>query len=684
MRNLRFVWLAFTGLIVGVVGFSGLSFAEEEKALKLGEVVVTATKQKRLAKDIPAAVTVVTSEDIERSGARNIAEALKNIPGVSYYDTYGCGAAGDIVLRGNYHAGHSYGYTLVLVDGMPMVSPDTGKVYYDMIPLSNVEKIEVVMGPGSTLWGGNAVGGTINIITKKPSSEPVAEAGIKFGEYGIKHGSFYGQIMGKEDWTENLSLAFSAESKEADGWRYNSAYDVENYWLSVEKDMPDWDANMRLTLSSGDSHYGGPGKLSEAQWYADDLTSPYKEYYEHTYGDYDVDYQRLIFEKEIGESSRIKANLYNYAKDYEIFHGPSLFYFTDTDSLGGGLQYDVMLGSHSLIFGTDLESGDIDQDVIYKDSCYRPDWTSLKSRRNTSTEIEKYALYAQDSWRILEALEAIFGLRWDKAEFKNNGWAYNSGGTIKSDVNGKTDMNGWSPKGSLLYKLNENLNIYGSIGRAFKIPNPYNLYVGKYANSDLNPEKATTYEIGTKYSLPDLAASLSFYISEVKDLIVKNDTKDQYENVGKAEHKGIEGMVAYRITEGLTANLSADWTRAEVKENPSKTSIEGKYLPKIPKWKLSFGLDYVHPEGFFTSFTGRQIGPSYMDDLNERKYSSYFVADTKLGYKKDFGNSEVKWSVGCNNLFDKKYATKAYTSSGKNYYYPSMPRYFFTEVSVKF
>jgi len=681
MRSFKFVWWAFTGLIVGVVSFSGLSFAQE-KALKLGEVVVTATKQERLAKDTPAAVTVITSEDIEKSGASTVAEVLKGVPGVTVYDLYG--VSSDVVLRGNYHAGHSYGYTLILVDGMPQVSPDTGKAYWDMIPLSNIERIEVVMGPGSALWGGNAVGGTINIITKKPSEEPIAQIATKFGEYGMRHHSFYGQIMGDEGWTEDLSIAVSVESKEADGWRYNSSYDNENYWLKVNKDIKDWGANVGLTVSRSDKYTRSPGKISQAMWDANELTSPYKEYYKHTYGDYDVDYQRLVFKKGIGESQRLKLNFYNYAKDYEIFHGPSLFYFTDTNAKGGGLLYELSFGLHSLILGIDLELSDIAQDVVYKDSCYRPDWTSLKSRRNTSTDIEKYAFYLQDSWKVSQPLEVIFGVRWDKAEFDNRGWKYNSKGTVKTDISGKTDVDGWSPKGSLIYKLNESLNVYGSIGRAFKIPDPYKLYVSSYVNPNLNPEKATTYEIGTKYTLPNLAASLSFYISEVEDLIVLNDTKDQYENIGETEHKGIEGAVTYLIMEGLVANLNADYTRAEVKKNPSKTSIEGKYLHKVPKWKVSLGLDYTHPCGFFASFVGRRIGKWYMDDMNERTYSGYFVVDAKLGYKKDFGKSEVEWSVGGNNIFDKKYAAKAYTSYGKNYYYPGMPRYFFSEVKIKF
>ena len=672
MKRFKFVRLAFIGLIVGMIGFPGLTLAEK-KSLELGEVIVTATKQERLAKDAPAAVTVITSEDIEKSGVSTVAGALKGIPGVTVYDKYGDGIGADIVLRGNYHAGHSYGYTLILVDGVSMVSPDTGSVYLDMIPLSNVERIEVVMGPGSALWGGNAVGGTINIITKEPSPESIAKLTTKFGEYGMKHHSFYGQIMGDEGWAEDLSFALSAESKESDGWRTNSGYDIENYWINVSKDIESLDANLSLTFSSSDRYKESPGKISQAMWDANDLTSPRTTVDNYCYGDYDVDYQRLVFKKEIGESSRIKANLHNYAKDYEIYHS-TYFAISDADSFGGGLLYEFALGPHSFILGTDLERSKIEAWKVDDASDYRIDWSDIQ--RHTKTDVDKYALYAQDNWKIFEPLEAIFGLRWDKAEFDNE--------AIVSSTTGTSDMDGWSPKGSLLYKVNDNLNVYTSIGRAFRIPQPYYLYTSSKANSNLNPEKATTYEIGTKYSLPDLAASLSFYISEIEDLIVKNAADTQYINVGETEHKGIEGALAYRIMEGLVANLNADYTRAEVKKNPSKTSTEGKYLHKVPSWKVSLGLDYTHPEGFFASLAGRKIGEWYMDDLNARTYNGYFVADAKLGYKRDFGKSEVKWSVGCNNLFDKKYAPFCYTSGTSNYYYPGMPRTFFTEVAVKF
>ena len=661
-----------------IAGLSQISQAEEE-TLTLDDVVVTATKQKRSAKETPSTITVITAEDIEKSNAQTVPEALKEIPGVAVEERYGLSS--EVSLRGNAYG--KYGYVLVLVDGMPLVSSDTGRVYWEMIPLSNVEQIEVVMGPGSALWGGNAFGGTVNIITKKPEAGVTAKLSSKIGEYGMKHYSLYGAATGEKGWQKDLSLQASVEKKEGDGWRTNSSYDNENYWFKIGKEFDELDAAIDLTLSSSKRDQGVPSSISQEMWEEDDLTSPRSETYRHAYHDCDVDYQRLIFEKGIGDISKIKANVYNRHKEYDYLY--SSFTNVDNDTTGGGLEYELKLGPHSLIMGMDAETSDLMKKTVKKTADYQPDWSTLKSKKNIQTDIDKYALFAQDSWKLSKKWELILGLRWDKAEFDNNGYQYNSAGTVKTDVSGTTTVDGFSPQGNLLYKLNDNFNFYTSIGRAFKIPTPSQLYTSTdYANPDLDAEKATSYEIGTKYSFQNISGSLALYISEVDDLIAKNETQEQYENIGEAESKGIEASVAYRIMNGLIANLNANYTRTEIKKNPSNTALEGKYLSQVPDYKVSLGLDYTHPKGIFASIVGRRIGSWYMDDENEREYSGYFLADCKLGYRGALKEHEFYWSVGCNNIFDKKYAASCYTSGSSNLYYPGMPRYVFTEIKFTF
>ncbi|MFK5952503.1 MAG: TonB-dependent receptor [Desulfobacterium sp.] len=661
-----------------IAGLPQISQGEEE-TVTLDDVVVTATKQIRSVRDTPSTITVITAEDIEKSNAQTVPEALKGIPGVVVEERYGLSS--EIVLRGN--AFRKYGYTLVLVDGMPMVSSDTGRVYWEMIPLSNVEQIEVVMGPGSALWGGNAFGGTVNIITKKPEVGASAKVSSKIGEYGLRHLSFYGSVAGEKGWKENLSLQASVEKKQAEGWRTNSDYDNENYWIKVGKEFNELNAAIDLTVSSSHRDQSVPNSITQAMWDSNDLTTPKSDDYYYAYHNGYVDYQRLTFEKGIGQTSRVKANVYNRHQEYDYLY--TKFTTVDNKTMGGGLEYDLKLGKHSLVMGVDAENNDLCKLTINHDSNYNPDWSNLKSKKDLQTDIDKYAVYAQDSWKISKSWEAIFGLRWDWAEFDNSGYKYNRAGTTKTDVTGSSRVDGYSPQVNLLYKLNKNFNFYTSIGRAFKIPTPSQLYtVDDYANPDLEAETATSYEIGMKYSFQKVSGSVAVYLSDVDDLVAKNETTVQYENIGKAQNRGVEGSIAYRIIDSLTVNLNANYTRMEIKENPSDTSIEGKYLDQVPEYTVSLGLDYTLPMGFSASVVGRKIGPWYMDSANEEEYSGHYLADCKLGFKSTLLGQEFHWSVGCNNLFDKKYAASAYTSRSSNLYYPGMPRNFFTKIGFDF
>ena len=149
---------------------------------------------------------------------------------------------------------------------------------------------------------------------------------------------------------------------------------------------------------------------------------------------------------------------------------------------------------------------------------------------------------------------------------------------------------------------------------------------------DLEAETAISYEIGTKYSFQKVSGSVAVYLSDVDDLVAKNETTVQYENIGKAQSRGVEGSLAYRIIDSLTVNLNANYTRMEIKKNPSDTSIEGKYLDQVPEYTVSLGLDYTLPVGFSASLVGRKIGPWYMDSANEEEYGGHYLADCKLGF----------------------------------------------------
>ena len=224
----------------------------------------------------------------------------------------------------------------------------------------------------------------------------------------------------------------------------------------------------RLNVSSSHRDQSVPNSITQTMWDSNDLTTPKSDDYYYAYHDGHVDYQKLTFEKGIGQTSSIKANVYNRHKEYDYLY--TRFTRVDNKTIGGGLEYDLKLGKHSLVVGADVENNDLYKITVKHDSDYNPDWSNLKSKKDLQTDINKYAVYAQDSWKISKNWEAIFGLRWDWAEFDNSGYQYNSAGTTMTDVTGSSRVDGYSPQLNLLYQLNRNFNFYTSIGRAFKIP----------------------------------------------------------------------------------------------------------------------------------------------------------------------------------------------------------------------
>ena len=191
-----------------------LSLTAQEKEVTLDEVVVTATRDAEEIRKIPANVTVITQEGIEQSNSQNVVDLLKDQVDVVVRDFYGNGKTASVDIRGFGETGTLN--VLVLVDGRRVNDIDLSGVDWTQIPLDQVERIEIVRGSGSVLYGDNATGGVINIITKRPEKPFSAQAEGVAGSYGYyKGGASAGGKWGP------LSAIFSASYQDTDGYREN-------------------------------------------------------------------------------------------------------------------------------------------------------------------------------------------------------------------------------------------------------------------------------------------------------------------------------------------------------------------------------------------------------------------------------------------------------------------------------
>jgi len=178
-------------VVIVVQQTSTLNFELKETVIETPELVVTAGKKAQSFQDVPNSVSVVTINEIERKNRAFLDEVLEYTPGVDIIE-------GDINIRGS--SGFSLGAgsrVLLLVDGIPMMPGDSGDIKWDIIPLSQISRVEVVKGAGSALYGSHALGGVVNIISKEPTSQPFTE--VKFSS-GIYDDPYYSEWK----WTDNL------------------------------------------------------------------------------------------------------------------------------------------------------------------------------------------------------------------------------------------------------------------------------------------------------------------------------------------------------------------------------------------------------------------------------------------------------------------------------------------------
>ncbi|MGE5027750.1 MAG: TonB-dependent receptor plug domain-containing protein, partial [Betaproteobacteria bacterium] len=545
------------GLIAGMcAGMSTAGFASDAGGTdKLGEVVVTATKTAKDTMDAPATVSVVTAKDIENRDIHSVDEAIALVPGV--YATRSGGhepsvMGTNVVMRGI----PDYSRTLVLVDGQTLNDPYIGAVTWESVPAETVDRIEVVPGPFSSLYGGSAMGGVINIITKTPTKREVSVKG-GYGTDNFKSGSLvYQDRLG-----ERVGIVFDYAYKESDSYvkdevvlrtsgtggtavtgaqrttdtSGNTAYLVgdkgKNGWSSqnlgvkLYVDMP---ADSRLTLGASQFLYDSTGRNRYNSYLRDAsgnpvignvtvagtginlaateknfLTGPDSEIKE-------VNRYSAEYETKLGKGGALKATL-GYT-DIPLYN--NYFVLGSTATLNGGGAASRMLrpsnelsGSvqaslpltdrHYLVTGMSANKRMIDT-VTYSVSDWRNAGATGPIQNRTSGEDASYALYVQDEITLTDRLMAYLGGRYDF--WSTEGFIEQVKAPASKNEFSSRSQTHFSPKASLVYRPVDTTTLRGSVGNSFHAPNLRDTFgwwtpTTGYTytpNPDLKPETVTS------------------------------------------------------------------------------------------------------------------------------------------------------------------------------------------------
>lgn len=570
---------------------------------ELNAVVVTATRIPRALQDVGVSASVVTKETIEETDAQNVGDVLdESVPGARVESFGGMGAESHVTLRGS-----TDNQVLVLVDGRPNNLPSDGKTDLSMYPVDDIERIEVIRGPASVLYGANALAGVVNIVTRDVPVELLTDVSAAYGTYNTRivrldNGATIGDV----------GYLVTASQNSSDGFRENSACDGYNLSGKVSYDL---NQDSKVVFSSGYSRQdkGVPGSTS--------YPSPNARQDDEIYW-FDVTH-KLGFGKNSCLTSKVFLNEY-----WQKYKDPDVA--TDDISrnqqLGLDIQQSLFLNdAQTLLLGIFGE----------RDNANITDSATGTSIIGGEQGLSTTAVYLQDEISLLDSLVLTPGLRIDN----------------QSEYG--TEV---SPKLSGLYKFTDKTSLRASVGRGFRPPTVDDLYWRdefSIGNPDLKPEKSIGYDLGIQHEFGSKNLfQITLFRSDVDDLISWVDTGSngiwEARNIDKARLQGAEADLHLQFTK----QVSGDFNYTFLDARDMGEEYHDKHLTYKPINKGGCRLRYQNERGLKMSLGAEYTDSAYSDRLNTTEVDSFVLVDARVSQTVAKG---VEVFVAGNNLLDEKY-----------------------------
>ena len=643
------------------------------------EIVVTGTKTERKLEEVPVRLELVGPRVFAEVPSVDITSYLKRISGVNVYNPGGfISHKNNIVMRGM--SGGSQARVLVLVDGIPINKSDGGSVNWNLLQPDQVQKIEITKGPGSSLYGGNALGGVINIITKMPSKTFQGFVRAEYGSLNTMGGRF--NIGGNyAEQGKGFYYSLSAYYRQSDGYINLALMDEDENYLpepdndpaSIKNDMREYGADLKAAYSI-DENNSVEMRLS---YYDDRRGTGYIYYHpEGSSADHDtrsarINYKGLVGKVSINSSLFFRQEAYLKVNDSDR---DSKYYTVESDRNDMGLlvHASMPLGKMSVLTtGFDIKQGSVDAVDIYQ---------LVNDKVFNRGRMNNYAVFLQDEFKAFdEKLIILGGLRFDYAKYFDGAYFIEDGTSATSILADLEDRNQdehiWtalSPRLSAQYKFSDKLRFYAVYSRGFRPSVLDDLCRSgfvrggfKRANPMLEPEHLDSYEAGADFHLKGLSVSPSFYFSKGTDFMYYVSTGDslamgprirpvrQVENIGEVEIKGAELKMSYDFNRGIGIFANYSFNESVITEfNPEVSSqaedITGKYLTYVPENNLSAGMSWRNRIVNISTIMNYR-GEHYADDMNTVIIDPFSSIDARLW--KTIGHINLKLDI--ENIFNR-------------------------------
>ncbi len=633
---------------------------------------------------------ILTSEDIKDKEARTLYEALEGVPGIRVEQQ--CSFCNFTIVR---MQGLESGHVQVLIDGQPIYSGLAGVYGLQQIPTANIEKIEIVKGAGSALYGSSTIAGVINIITKKPEKEPSVDIITSFGEDNTNN-----YTISASRRVENMDVMVTAQKNTGDeidedndeitdrvktdnvagGFRIN--------WYEVLYDSDQFTFTGRAINESRAGGELGTWENPFAAGAENIKTTRYEA--------------GIGYKKRLGDDNEIGVNVAycihnrdatndSFLGDYEATNGtmPPVDemepYMADEVLYVVDVNYAQPYGEkHRLLGGVQYLHNKLDETgkyVVVDDT--DPDYGKTY-KSESDKHADEVGLYLQDEIAVTDALEVVLGARYDTHNSEDN-FGGSGDAAPKDKVTLKYDEKAFNPRLAVMYKVDPQLTLRSSVGTGFRVPYGFSEDLHLCSGSprvnkpaDLTPEKSVSVNIGADYTTQEYSLSANIFRTNLEDKIGFVDAGPEssalgytyeWSNIGRAYTQGVELGSRFRLSDELNFDLNLTYTDAQYENeredwvnNPThgnQYADDSKYISRVPQITGGIKLGYTSG-GWDLVLAGDYTGRMFIDyckdedvtDLESKiKHTDgFWVVNPKIS--RNFPESGITLFAGAKNLFN--------------------------------
>jgi iron complex outermembrane receptor protein len=658
--------------------------SEEYQFFDLGEIFVTAEK-------LPAVTdmtvtTEITAEEMKSTNSRTVAEALSYVPGVNV--SAGRKNQPNIEIRGL-----DQSLALILIDGVPYYETNYGKLDLNQIPVDNIAKIEVIKGDASVLYGPNAMAGVINIITKKPTEKPSAQAIVEIGDFasykasvsnGMKVGIFnywlnyvHQESNGwrmSDDFEPRLTTIMRKPGGttqaivEDGGLRNNSDFNTNSVWAKFGIE-PNPNSEYYLNFHYIAKEKGVPPSTdSETVFPQRPAFSTFARI--PKYDDWGID---LSGQQKIINELTLKAKLFyhNHLDDYASYSDQ-----TYKDQIALSRFKDYLVGG---ILSADYRP--VDWNIVRFALNYRGD--SHKERADSYLPFADDFSYTgsvalENEFDKVKNLSVVAGAGYDwfnVTRATKNVTDKNTGDFVNQEDESKPGvMHEFDPMIGATYKLDDSTRVFGSVARKVRFPTLDQLYSSKSGNVNLTAEKSINYTLGASRSFGKFASGeLALFYYDISDFITRDapGTLGVYRNFAKIRMLGFE--VNGQINPAQDLYITAGYTYNDAEDRSDGRVTDSVLF--VPRNKVDIGLNYTVPyiitrvdlTALYESASFNQLPTPQYPDQEVIKTGDHFVMNARVS--KTFLKRYEAY-VAINNIFDSDYESElGFPGPGRNFYF---------------